>query len=62
SQDGVIIWKNDDQDMLKVYDTVTKTFFEQPLFTDLPNSLSIDSKEYRVLTSSGTLALNPVIQ
>ncbi|MGB3094337.1 MAG: hypothetical protein WBB49_00410, partial [Microgenomates group bacterium] len=62
SQDGVIIWKNDDQDMLKVYDTVTKTFFEQPLFTDLPNSFTIDSKEYHVMTSLGTLALNPVIQ
>ena len=59
SQDGVIIWKNDDQDMLKVYDTVTKTFFEQPLFTDLPNSFTIDSKEYHVMTSLGSLALNP---
>lgn len=61
SQDGVIIWKNADQDILKVYDTVTKSFFEQPLLEHLPNSFSIDSKEYNVQSTSDTLALSPVI-
>lgn len=61
SQDGVIIWKNPDQDVLKVYDTVTKTFFEQPLLDNLSNSFNIDFKEYQVQTSSNTLTLSPII-
>ncbi len=62
SQDGVIIWKNVDQSVLKVFDTVTNSFFEQALLANASNLFMIDTKEYRVDMSGGELRLSPVQQ